>query len=343
VVVCSGDSALIYGAYRTGTGIYYDSLTAITGCDSIHSTVFTVSQDYLIESKDTICTGDSIMAGGAYQNTSGIYYDSLMTVNGCDSIIVTDILVSSLLSINIGPDTLLVCDGEMLAFDIATGDNVDSYLISNFMTTVYDEELAFEYLSANPPYSVLAEVTGTDGCVYSDRVILRDNSIVNMYQNFPTIDDPWVTFLKGYIPENVDFWYWDFGDGDTLSGDPNPTHIYKGNGSAEACLVAVNDCETDKDCYTIQIIAAGLENSSQINNLTIYPNPSNGVIKITLPNPSNDEVLIEILNVNGQVVYTEKRNYAIDEQIDLSKTEKGVYLIKVTTTSMTQVERIVID
>ncbi len=343
VVVCSGDSSLIYGEYRTEAGTYYDSLTAITGCDSIHSTVFTVNQAYLIEINDTICTGDSIMAGGAYQKTSGIYYDSLLTETGCDSIIVTDLLVSKLLNVDIGPDTLLVCDGEMLAFDIATGENVDSYLISNFMTTVYDTELAFEYLSANPPYSVLAEVTGTDGCVYSDRVILKDNSIYNMYQQYPTIDDPWVIFQVGLMPENVASWYWLFGDGDTLSGDPNPTHIYKGNGSIEACLVAVNDCETDSSCYTIQILAAGLENSSQIDNLTIYPNPSTGIIKITLPNPSNDEILIKVMNINGQLIFSEKRSSSINEQIDLTKSGKGIYLIKVETPRTTQVERIVIE
>lgn len=43
-----------------------------------------------------ICLGDSVFVGGNFQKTSGIYTDSLVTVIGCDSVIVTDLTVTSI-------------------------------------------------------------------------------------------------------------------------------------------------------------------------------------------------------------------------------------------------------
>ena len=49
------------------------------------------------------------------------------------------------------------------------------------------------------------------------------------------------------------------------------------------------------------------------------------------------------MNVSGQLIYSEKISSAINEQIDLTNSGQGIYLIKVKTGSMTEVERIVID
>ena len=40
-----------------------------------------------------ICQGGSVLLGGAMQNTSGVYIDSLTTIHGCDSVITTTLIV----------------------------------------------------------------------------------------------------------------------------------------------------------------------------------------------------------------------------------------------------------
>lgn len=42
-----------------------------------------------------ICDGDSILLGGVYRKTSGTFYDSLLTISGCDSIIQTLLTINS--------------------------------------------------------------------------------------------------------------------------------------------------------------------------------------------------------------------------------------------------------
>ena len=96
--ICSGDSALIAGNYESTGGIYRDTLTAQAGCDSIAVMELTIIPS-LANTIDSIgiCTGDSAMLAGAYQTTSGVYYDTLQTTAGCDSIVETHLTVDSVI------------------------------------------------------------------------------------------------------------------------------------------------------------------------------------------------------------------------------------------------------
>ena len=41
----------------------------------------------------TICQGDSILLGGTYQTVAGNYYDTLINVFGCDSVLTTTLTI----------------------------------------------------------------------------------------------------------------------------------------------------------------------------------------------------------------------------------------------------------
>ena len=84
--------------------------------DSNHvATVDTVSE--------TICSTDSLMAGGAYQNTTGFYTDTLLNKNACDSIVITDLFVTTCtspafdLSINCGGLDYTASNGQFFHED----------------------------------------------------------------------------------------------------------------------------------------------------------------------------------------------------------------------------------
>ena len=108
--ICSGDSALIAGNYESTGGIYRDTLTAQAGCDSIAVMELTIIPA-LANTIDSIgiCTGDSAMLAGAYQTTSGVYYDTLQTTAGCDSIVETHLTVDSVIY---SYDSLSICSGD---------------------------------------------------------------------------------------------------------------------------------------------------------------------------------------------------------------------------------------
>lgn len=91
--ICQGDSLFVGGAWQTTGGIYIDTLTTTTNCDSILATTLVVNSYFFDTLTIDLCQGDSIYVGGSYQTTSGIYTDTTTNQNGCDSIIQTTITV----------------------------------------------------------------------------------------------------------------------------------------------------------------------------------------------------------------------------------------------------------
>lgn len=83
-----------------------------------------------------------------------------------------------------------------------------------------------------------------------------------------------------------------------------------------------------------------------IKDMTFYPNPNNGKfnLKFTMPEKGNTD--ITIMNLDGKVIYKERlENFAgsYDKEMDISKESKGVYLVKVTQGSLTEVKKIVLE
>ncbi len=72
--------------------------------------------------------------------------------------------------------------------------------------------------------------------------------------------------------------------------------------------------------------ATGTENSIENGNLRIYPNPVNSCFHIELP-AGISGCTLKIINMNGQIIYS-NNHYTSNQQIDLSKESKGIYLIK---------------
>ncbi len=111
--ICQGDSILLGGAYQTTSGVYNDTLSTVKGCDSILVTTLTVNPVSTGNTNATICQGDSILLGGAYQTTSGNYNDTIVggSANGCDSIITTNLVVNP---IAIGNANAQICQGDSI-------------------------------------------------------------------------------------------------------------------------------------------------------------------------------------------------------------------------------------
>lgn len=90
--ICSNDSILFGGVYLNQTGTFTDSLFSIYGCDSVITLSISVNSSYNNQLLQTICDGDSVLFGGSWINLPGIYYDSLTTIQGCDSTLVLELL-----------------------------------------------------------------------------------------------------------------------------------------------------------------------------------------------------------------------------------------------------------
>ena len=75
------------------SGLYYDTLQSIFGCDSILMLNLTINQSAIYFDSVSVC--NSYFWNGNTYNQSGNYTDTLQGVLGCDSIIVLDLNINS--------------------------------------------------------------------------------------------------------------------------------------------------------------------------------------------------------------------------------------------------------
>jgi hypothetical protein len=88
---CEGDTYVFGSQFLTMPGNYQETFLTSLGCDStVYLDLIMYPAYNFVEDMDA-CIGDVIVWRGMSINQSGTYYDSLTTVNGCDSIFMLNI------------------------------------------------------------------------------------------------------------------------------------------------------------------------------------------------------------------------------------------------------------
>ncbi|MEL7117990.1 MAG: MopE-related protein, partial [Bacteroidota bacterium] len=127
--ICQGESVQIGNSTYTETGVYIDTLQTVKGCDSIINLSLTVNPVFNETLDRVICTGDSVVVGTSVYKESGVFVDSLQTINGCDSVLTLNLTVNDVFEISL---TEVICEGEIFMVGTstyrATGVFVDSLL-----------------------------------------------------------------------------------------------------------------------------------------------------------------------------------------------------------------------
>lgn len=85
-----------------------DTLISISGLDSIITTIINWQFIYEIPNIKNICSGNSYTFNGNIYTQTGMYKDTLQSIFGCDSIIITDLTVGNAATTN-NPQT--ICQG----------------------------------------------------------------------------------------------------------------------------------------------------------------------------------------------------------------------------------------
>ena len=81
--------------------------------------------------------------------------------------------------------------------------------------------------------------------------------------------------------------------------------------------------------YNANYIIDGSQSNVEENNLNeifVYPNPTNDILNITIPSKNYNK--ISIINSLGQIVYSKNIIYLQDIKIDFSNKKSGIYFIK---------------
>lgn len=204
--------------------------------------------------------------------------------------------------------------------------------------------------SASKCDSIAVTTASTSLCspsvVYS---LYKDSTLALTWNAFPT------------YPSNVTnaTWYW--GDGSSTTG-LYPSHTYSAAGTYSTCVTISVSCGTTTAtyCYVatifkstqnnsmIQLIVkpsgtTGIKtNNSEISNLSIYPNPSNGELNLALGNLNSKSIKIDVYTIVDRLVHSSSQETTYTK-IDLSHLQNGTYFIKVSTNDQTSTKKLIIN
>ena len=91
--ICQGESYTLYGFNETTAGTYTHTDTSRYGCDSLFTLVLTVNPVYDTTISAEIIEDNDYVFNGRRLTEQGVYYDTLQTVNGCDSTFILNLVV----------------------------------------------------------------------------------------------------------------------------------------------------------------------------------------------------------------------------------------------------------
>lgn len=94
---------------------------------------------------------------------------------------------------------------------------------------------------------------------------------------------------------------------------------------------------------TITVVAEGTLNISEQEALikfSIYPNPSSRLLNISLPRLYNQNVSLDVFDVLGKRVHTQQLS-VLTTKVNIEKWNSGIYLVRLSSDTMTQTKRFV--
>ena len=194
------------------------------------------------------------------------------------------------------------------------------------------------------PFLVTEETIGTDDMSSSNRIAENENGVMITQDHIDnglmfaeleaTTLDPGVYYacVELYNGPNEDDRVYVLDD-ETVAQPASASMFYSvddaviySNGTAAAIRLAIDDY-------------VGLE-EAKTALFSVSPNPSNGIFTVTANNADN--YTLEVINVLGEVVSTKSIVGAINETINVSDLNAGVYFVKVATANAQNVQRVVI-
>jgi len=136
--LCFGETVEVGTTTYNSSGNISETITASNGCDSIVTGVLTILSDPSVVIDTMICFGNNITIASSNYVASGMYQDTLTNLDGCDSIITTNLTVLDeivvIINVTSLPSGYNQPDGQAIAQTSGGADGF-TYVWSNGETT----------------------------------------------------------------------------------------------------------------------------------------------------------------------------------------------------------------
>lgn len=196
------------------------------------------------------------------------------------------------------------------------------------------------YTTATGNYWV--QVTGSYGCTATDSV--QVNKIAKPDASFSMLALTPVYNIQFTAKDtNLASYNWDFGDTKTGTGK-SVIHLYDTSGNYTVKLNVTNATScTNSSSQTYTVTITGITPISNINSITINPNPYNEKTIIQYDLKSSGDVRMELIDITGKIIQTisQKNQRAGTHFEEIHSGVSGIYILRVITGETRQVFKLV--
>ncbi len=302
----TGDTiALLSSLYG---GQYTLTVTDAVGCSK--DTTVTIRAPIAITQtiSDTICSGQNFEGYG----TTGIYRDTFLSANGCDSTRIINLLVQPYLQ---QVQSVALCFGDSLAVG------------NNFYTT---SGVYVDTVSAGACQAILQSDVTVLPAIFSDSI--AGSNIADTVSRY--------TYTVPYVAGAT--YYWELGDGFVLSGQGTNsiTAQWLPSNGLLWLYTGLDGCtDTLLKKIFIDLDATGI---SQLLEpaINVYPNPTSNSFSVEIGNLPTGDMVAELLTVTGAKVWN-KPILGSTTHFDITNLAQSVYLLQIRHQEFTKIVRVV--
>ncbi|HYG15015.1 MAG TPA: T9SS type A sorting domain-containing protein, partial [Bacteroidia bacterium] len=354
ISICQGDSVLLGGDYQDSIGTYIDSFTTAYGCDSIRTTKLKVNPVFLTSLTHSICQGDSLFLGGSYRKIAGIYYDSLASNTGCDSVIET--------TLNINPTHLV-----FKSFSICQGDSIrivhryrktGGIFIDSLKTTLGCDSIVANTLDVFPVYHIPQTATICKGDsifiaggyrktagIYPDNLLTSFgcDSIITTTLTVDSVNTGVTVTANALtaIATGASYKWLNCADNTPIANETSQSFTAAVNGSY-AVEVTQNNCTDTSACY--QVTGIGVNELISNNGITVYPNPASKELNVYIGSIPNENITLILFNTLGKKVIESAYNRANSHfTLLLESLVPGIYWLKIKYGNAVRIQQVIIE
>ncbi|MEM7163408.1 MAG: choice-of-anchor L domain-containing protein, partial [Bacteroidota bacterium] len=198
IEICNGSSYQEGTSIYTSEGVYDDIYQSQTGCDSIVTTILTLTDFITHTNFVTICEGENYQEGQNIYSIEGSYEDWYQTNSGCDSLVLTHLSIVEPSQI---PIDMTICEGESYTIGSQSYTESGTYL-NTFQSSIGCDSLVILNLTVSEIFELTMNIELCEGESYSvgSNVYTQSGIYQNILQSTLGCDSIVISQVN-FIPE----------------------------------------------------------------------------------------------------------------------------------------------